>query len=190
MWVVAYGLDLVDKWMKNGTTISECEAYAGELVSLHHFNYTNEKMGCYLRRGFHEVNILGITVSCSSLQCFKAALSSRGCTCFNRDLWNSGRTVLDLIMSWDLDKTEWNNRKVRTYHNSFVLNCVHIICCTLATYTVTRPTVARVTNRGGVGDMVSDTYDSVLFTNGESESTVWPGTHMIHTHTNIITLSR
>ena len=72
----------------------------------------------------------------------------------------------------------------------FCLNCVHIICCTLATYTVTRPTVARVTNRGGVGDMVSDTYDSVLFTNGESESTIWPGTHMIRIHTNIITLSR
>ncbi len=98
MWVVAYGLDLVDKWTKNGTTISECEAYAGELVSLHHFNYTNEKMGCYLRRGFHEVNILGITVSCI-LSNVSRQPYPRVCTCFNRDLWNSGRMVLDLTMS-------------------------------------------------------------------------------------------
>ncbi len=63
MWVVAYGLDLVDKWARNATIVPECEGYSGELVTLEQFNYTNEKMGCYLTRAFHEVNILGITVS-------------------------------------------------------------------------------------------------------------------------------
>ena len=64
MWVTAFGLDLVDKWVMNGTIISDCEKdYPGELVSLHEFKYTNKKMACYLKRAFHEVNILGITVS-------------------------------------------------------------------------------------------------------------------------------
>lgn len=63
MWVVAYGLDLVDRWWKNGTIIDECESLAGELLPLHNFSYTNARMGCYLRTAFHRVDILGITVS-------------------------------------------------------------------------------------------------------------------------------
>ena len=63
IWVVAFGLDLVDKWVKNGTIISDCEKdFPGELVSLHEFEYTNKKMGCYMTRAFHKVNIIGITV--------------------------------------------------------------------------------------------------------------------------------
>ena len=65
MWVVAYGLDKVDKWAQEGkNNISECESYyPGELVRLSEFNYTNRKMGCYMRKAFHEVDIVGITVS-------------------------------------------------------------------------------------------------------------------------------
>ena len=64
MWVVAYGLDMVDRWAMNGTTDDDCESnYPGELVRLYEFIYTNQKMGCYMRKAFHKVNIVGITVS-------------------------------------------------------------------------------------------------------------------------------
>ncbi len=65
MWVVAYGLDLVDKWAQNGTINDECENNytRGELVRLDLFNYTNIKMGCYMEKAFHQVKITGITVS-------------------------------------------------------------------------------------------------------------------------------
>ena len=63
MWVVAYGLDLVDRWVQNGTNISDCDNnYHGELVRLNYFNYTNRRMGCYMEKAFHEVKIIGITV--------------------------------------------------------------------------------------------------------------------------------
>ncbi len=64
MWVVAYGLDMVEKWVLDGTILQECEDFDGELVALDQFTYTNQKMGCYLTRAFHKVNITGITVSC------------------------------------------------------------------------------------------------------------------------------
>ena len=65
MWVIAYGLHKVDIWAQNGTTDSDCENnYPGELVRLSNFNYTNQKMSCYMRKAFHEVDIVGITVSC------------------------------------------------------------------------------------------------------------------------------
>ena len=63
MWVVAYGLHTVDTWAKEGRNDSECETYPGELVRLDSFNYTNRKMGCYMRKAFHTVDIIGITVS-------------------------------------------------------------------------------------------------------------------------------
>ncbi len=64
MWVVAYGLDLVDRWAQNGTIISDCDdnKYPGELVRLYNFNHTNRRMGCYMEKAFHEVKITGITV--------------------------------------------------------------------------------------------------------------------------------
>ncbi|XP_064393896.1 gamma-aminobutyric acid type B receptor subunit 2-like [Halichondria panicea] len=63
MWVVAYGLDLVDRWAQNGTIISDCDdnKYPGELVRLYNFNHTNRRMGCYMEKAFHEVKITGIT---------------------------------------------------------------------------------------------------------------------------------
>lgn len=65
MWVVAYGLDLVDKWAQNKTTIAECDNNhpQGKLVRLDQFNYTNRRMGCYMENAFHQVKITGITVS-------------------------------------------------------------------------------------------------------------------------------
>ena len=65
MWVVAYGLDIVEGWARNGFIIDECESdeYPGELVPLYQFTHTNRRMGCYLRNAFHKVNITGITVS-------------------------------------------------------------------------------------------------------------------------------
>jgi hypothetical protein len=63
MWAIAFGLHTVDMWAGEkivGT--SECDGMTGELITLDKFNYTNEKMGCYMRRAFQEVNFIGITV--------------------------------------------------------------------------------------------------------------------------------
>ena len=65
MWVIAYGLHKVDMWAQNGITDSDCESnYPGQLVRLRNFNYTNQRMSCYMRKAFHAVDIVGITVSC------------------------------------------------------------------------------------------------------------------------------
>ena len=66
MWVVAYGLNMVENWAtaKNRSRYAdeECETYPGELVTLDRFNHTNIRMGCYMRKAFHKVDIVGITV--------------------------------------------------------------------------------------------------------------------------------
>ena len=69
MWVIAYGLHKVDMWAQNRTTDSDCESnYPGELVRLSDFNYTNQRMSCYMRKAFHAVDIVGITVSCYTVE--------------------------------------------------------------------------------------------------------------------------
>ena len=69
MWVIAYGLHKVDMWAQNRTTDSDCESnYPGELVRLSDFNYTNRRMSCYMRKAFHAVDIVGITVSCYTVE--------------------------------------------------------------------------------------------------------------------------
>ena len=62
VWAIALGLDNV---VKNNTNNSDCdqEDLLGEIVGLKNFNYTNEKMGCVLQKGFEQVNFTGITVS-------------------------------------------------------------------------------------------------------------------------------
>lgn len=67
MWVIGYGLHKVDTWAMEGRNDSECDAYPGELVRLFNFSHTNIRMGCYMRKAFHEVDIVGITVSTMSL---------------------------------------------------------------------------------------------------------------------------
>lgn len=63
MWAIAFGLHTVDMWAREKTVdTSECDGMTGELITLDKFNYTNEKMGCYMRRAFQEVNFIGITV--------------------------------------------------------------------------------------------------------------------------------
>ena len=63
MWVIAYGLDKVERWAMEGRRDSECDSVPGELVTLDRFIHTNRRMGCYMRKAFHEVDIVGITVS-------------------------------------------------------------------------------------------------------------------------------
>ena len=49
---------------------SGCDHLSGELVPLEKFDYLNDKMGCVLRKSFHQVSFHGITVShcsCNSL---------------------------------------------------------------------------------------------------------------------------
>ena len=74
MWAIAYGLHKVDLWAREGKRDEECDGFPGELVTLDKFNYTNIRMGCYLRKGVEKVNFIGITVSqllelCASCPC-------------------------------------------------------------------------------------------------------------------------
>ena len=41
---------------------SDCDDLPGELLTLDKFNYTNEKMGCFMHKALQEVNFTGITV--------------------------------------------------------------------------------------------------------------------------------
>ena len=63
MWVVAVGLHRADVWAKEGRGDTECDQLPGEYVPLNLFNYTNQRMGCLMRKGFASTNFTGITVS-------------------------------------------------------------------------------------------------------------------------------
>ena len=64
VWAIALGLNNV---VNNKTNNSDCEDLPGEMIKLENFNYTNEKMGCVLQKGFESVNFKGITVSVHAL---------------------------------------------------------------------------------------------------------------------------
>ena len=63
MWVIALGLDKVDRQLQKGNiSVASCDEYSGEYVELNQFDYRNKKMGCLLRESFQELNFTGITV--------------------------------------------------------------------------------------------------------------------------------
>ena len=62
MWAIAFGLHTVDMWAREGKRADECDSLPGELLTLNNFNYTNERMGCFMRKAFHEIHFTGITV--------------------------------------------------------------------------------------------------------------------------------
>ena len=98
MWVVAYGLNTVENWARNKTYDDECEQnYPGELVTLDSFNHTNRRMGCYMRKAFHKVDIVGITVS--TLKLFSILNSLLKMLFSVRDQLSLNRMALDLKMS-------------------------------------------------------------------------------------------
>ena len=62
IWSLALGLDNAIKRVAQGNE-SGCEELFGDLVPLEEFNYTNEKMGCILRKSINEVQFDGLSVS-------------------------------------------------------------------------------------------------------------------------------
>ena len=83
MWAIALGLDLADRWVKNGTEPEICKDQPGELVTLDQFNYTNKKMGCLMREGFAATKFTGITVSSLSTNLLLQAFFPCRCQDFN-----------------------------------------------------------------------------------------------------------
>ena len=63
IWAMAVGLNNVEEWAKEKRNDSECDTLPGELVTLDKFNYTNRRMGCFMRKGMEAVNFTGITVN-------------------------------------------------------------------------------------------------------------------------------
>ena len=71
-WAVAIGLHNAELRAMEGRPDEECDSYPGEHVLLSDFNYTNQKMGCFLHKGFASVDFVGITVSelnCMHVNC-------------------------------------------------------------------------------------------------------------------------
>ena len=62
-WAMAEGLHIASEKVSMNDS-SGCDGLLGELVPLENFDYKNDKMGCVLRKSFHQVNFHGITVSC------------------------------------------------------------------------------------------------------------------------------
>lgn len=65
MWSMAVGLHnaALKVSIANST---ECQDKPGQIVPLENFDYSNEKMGCILRRAFEDIRFAGITVSICS----------------------------------------------------------------------------------------------------------------------------
>ena len=61
-WSMALSLQLTLESVAQNNS-SGCDHLPGKLVSLEHFDYMNEKMGCVMRRSYSRVSFRGITVS-------------------------------------------------------------------------------------------------------------------------------
>ena len=63
IWALALGLDSASKKIAQGNKTGCEEQYDGDLVPLEEFNYTNQKIGCILRKSISEVQFDGLSVS-------------------------------------------------------------------------------------------------------------------------------
>ena len=61
-WAMALGLHKASERVLANDS-SGCDHFPGKLDPLEDFEYQNKKMGCVLRKSFHQVHFLGITVS-------------------------------------------------------------------------------------------------------------------------------
>ena len=61
MWAIALGLNNTLTRIQNNDSTG-CEDVPGEIMSLEDFDYSNRKMGCLLREGYHQTSFSGVTV--------------------------------------------------------------------------------------------------------------------------------
>ena len=61
-WAMALGLHIASEMVMMNNS-SGCDHVPGRLVPLEDFDYMNGRMGCVLRKSFHQVHFHGITVS-------------------------------------------------------------------------------------------------------------------------------
>ena len=60
-WALALGLHIASERVSKNDSFG-CDHIPGELVPLEEFHYQNARMGCLLRKSFHAVTFLGISV--------------------------------------------------------------------------------------------------------------------------------
>ena len=63
IWALALGLNSTSNKIAQGNETGCEEQYYGDLVPLEDFNYTNQKIGCILRKSISEVQFDGLSVS-------------------------------------------------------------------------------------------------------------------------------
>ena len=62
IWSIALALDTASKRIAVGND-SGCGHLSGDLVPLELFDYTNERVGCIMKRSMDDVKFTGVTVS-------------------------------------------------------------------------------------------------------------------------------
>ena len=62
IWSIALALDIASKRIAVGNDTG-CDHLPGDLVPLELFNYTNERVGCIMKRSVDDVKFVGVTVS-------------------------------------------------------------------------------------------------------------------------------